>query len=111
MTLMSAAAFMVAKCAQCGAVYFPRRLICRRCGANDWTDVQVSEAVIEEATTVSHSVGSEGEGQRHFATARTSEGLRLVIGSSELLNRNARVRLAAKDGAPFAMVEGKGPPD
>jgi uncharacterized OB-fold protein len=104
---MAAPDFVVAKCLQCGAVYFPRRLICRRCGVNYWADVQVSEAVIEESTTVSQSVGSEGDGKRHFATARIAEGLRLIIGLSEPLGRNTRVRLIAKDGAPFAIVEGK----
>ena len=92
----------VAKCSQCSALYFPRRLICRRCGGDVWVDASVSEAVIEEVTTISHVTGQEDWGRRHLATARTPEGLHLIVGLESPVETGVRVNLTEKGGAPFA---------
>jgi uncharacterized OB-fold protein len=98
----SAAGFPVGQCRQCGALYFPRRLICHRCGGDTWGDAFVREAVVEEATTVSHAIGQERPAPRHLATVRTPEGLHLIVGLEMPAEPGTRVALIEKDGAPFA---------
>ena len=97
--------FAVGKCRNCGALYFPRRLICRRCGADDWTDAVVSEAIIEEATTVARAIGRADGGASHLASARTPEGLCLVVGLDAPLPRGRRITLSGRDGAPVGSAQ------
>jgi uncharacterized OB-fold protein len=100
---MNAAAdgLTVGKCGQCGMLFFPRRLICRRCGSDALVDTRITEAVIEEVTTVSHVIGQAGGARRHLATARTPEGLHLIVGLETPLQAGARVNLTERGGAPF----------
>jgi uncharacterized OB-fold protein len=99
--------FTVAKCSRCGSRYFPRRLICRRCGNDVWIDERLHDAVIEEATIVAHMVGGDGA-PRTLATVRAAEGLRLIVGLETPLREGTRVRLSEKNGAPIArVVEGE----
>jgi len=98
----SATGFPVGQCRQCGALYFPRRLICRRCGGDAWVDAVIRDAVVEEATTVSHAIGKEGSAPRHLATVRTPEGLHLIVGLEAPVEPGTSVALIEKDGAPFA---------
>jgi uncharacterized OB-fold protein len=98
----SATGFPVGQCSQCGALYFPRRLICRRCGGDAWVDAVVREATVQEITTVSHAIGQESGGVRHLATARTPEGLHLIVGLKSPVEPGTRIDLVEKDGAPFA---------
>lgn len=92
--------FVVAKCTQCGTLYFPRRLICRRCGATAWTDAAVSEAKVEEATTVARAIGRDDGKASHLASARTPEGLCLVVGLEAPIERGTRIALYDGGGAP-----------
>jgi uncharacterized OB-fold protein len=94
--------FPVGQCRQCGALYFPRRLICRGCGGDAFVDACVREAVIEEVTTISHAIGQESGSLRHLATARTPEGLHLIVGLEAPVEPGTKVALIEKDGAPFA---------
>jgi uncharacterized OB-fold protein len=96
--------FTVGKCAHCGTYYFPRRLICRRCGGDSWNDHIVRQAVIEESTTLMHVTGHEAWGPRHLATVRTGEGLCLVVGLEAPVPDGATVNLADRDSAPIAQV-------
>jgi uncharacterized OB-fold protein len=93
--------FMVAKCTQCGALYFPRRLLCRRCGGDAWVDTCISNATVEESTTVSHAIGQDRPELRHLATVRTCEGLRLVVGIKDPIEDGMWISLFDKMGAPF----------
>ena len=95
-----ASGFIVGQCRNCGALYFPRRLICRRCGADDWTDGVISEAIIEETTTVARAIGRADGGASHLASARTPEGLCLVVGLDAPLPLGTRITLSGRDGAP-----------
>ena len=100
--------FMVAKCNRCGALYFPRRLICRRCGGDAWTDERLHDAVIEESTTVAHVAGGGHGAPRTLATVRAAGGLRLIVGLQTSLPDGARVLLTGKDGAPIARPADRG---
>ena len=97
---ISADGFTVAKCIQCGSLYFPHRLICHRCGGHAWTDEHLRNAVIEETTTLSPVAGDGDRGLRYLATVHAAEGLRLVAGLDEPLPEGTCVILMEKDGAP-----------
>jgi uncharacterized OB-fold protein len=92
----------IAKCRQCGSLYFPRRLICHRCGSDAWTDQRLHDAVIEESTTLAHVAGGGHGGPRILATVRAAGGLLLVVGLETPLPDGTRVALTEKAGAPIA---------
>ncbi len=94
--------FRIAKCKACGALYFPRRLICRICGGDIWVDETLHEAVIEESTSVVHVAGREDGAPRCLATVRTAAGPRLIVGLETSLPYGTRVLLFDKGGAPIA---------
>jgi uncharacterized OB-fold protein len=91
----------VSECANCGTHYFPRRLVCRRCGTDAWIDKRIYEAVIEESTTVLHVVGGDGK-PRYLATVCTQEGPRIIVGLEAPSPDGTRVALLEKNGAPLA---------
>ena len=92
----------VGKCSRCDALYFPRRLICRRCGSDAWVDARVTQAVIEEVTTLNQAVGQAAGARRHLATVRTIEGLRVIVGLEIHVEPGVEVNLVERGGAPFA---------
>jgi uncharacterized OB-fold protein len=96
-----ASGFSVARCSRCGSLYFPRRLICRRCGGDTWTDERLLDAVIEESTAVAHVSGGGHGGPRILATV-SAAGVHLVVGLETPLPDGARVLLFEQDGAPIA---------
>jgi uncharacterized protein len=98
--------FTVAKCGRCDALHFPPRLICPRCGSDQWIGEQLYEAVIEEATTLAHIAGADDQPARYLATARAARGLRLIVGLDTPLPEGTRVVLSDADGAPIARPAG-----
>lgn len=94
--------FRIGKCKTCGALYFPRRLICRACGHDTWTDEILHDAVIEESTSVVHVAGREDNVPRCLATVRTAAGPRLVVGLEKPLPDGTPVLLFDHGGAPVA---------
>ena len=91
-----------AECRNCGAVYFPHRLICRACGGDSWTEAILAEGMVEESTAVMHVAGAAGATPRCLATVRTAKGPLLIVGLDAPLSDGARVQLFDKDGAPIA---------
>lgn len=96
--------FRVTKCERCGTPYFPRRLICRKCGHDSWIEHIHFEAVIEESTVIRHVAGMERTAARHLATVTTGDGLHLVVGLDASLADGTLVELYEQDGAPVARV-------
>jgi len=94
--------FRVTKCGRCGTSYFPRRLICRKCGNDSWVDVVLRDAVVEESTTIRHVAGGELGTVRHLATLRSGDGLHFIAGVDAPLPDGTPVLLYEKDGAPIA---------
>jgi uncharacterized OB-fold protein len=92
----------VAQCCRCGARYFPRRLVCRRCGSSAFTDERLHEAVVEETTVVMHVAGGARREPRTLATVRAADGLHLIVGLAAPLPEGTRVLLSEQDGAPLA---------
>jgi uncharacterized OB-fold protein len=96
--------FSVAKCIGCGAIYFPRRFVCRACGGSSWSDHLVVDAIVEETTVVNHAAGRENWTPRHIGTVRTPDGLRLIVGLAAPVKDGSRVSLTERDGVPFARL-------
>lgn len=97
-----ASGLTVASCTQCGALYFPRRLICRKCGGAAFGDYLLREGVVEESTTISHVTRQENWKPCHLATVGTPEGLHVIAGVEAPFAEGARVKLEERQGAPFA---------
>jgi hypothetical protein len=93
------AGLKVWNCAGCGALYFPARLICYRCGGDEWTNVRISEGTIEEST---RTPGADGSTGTLLATVNAT-GLRIVAALETLLPDGARVVLEERSGAPWAL--------
>lgn len=93
--------FAIASCVQCGAQYFPKRLICHRCGGDRWNEVIVREALIEEVTTVERAIGVANGEKRHLAAVRTADGLSLIVGLDSALSPGTKIAIFGSDRAPF----------
>jgi uncharacterized OB-fold protein len=92
----------LARCADCGAGYFPARLICPRCGNANWREDRVHDGVVEQTTIVRHAAGHADWEPRHIASVRTSDGQLIVAGLEEPLPAATRVALFERDGSPIA---------
>jgi uncharacterized OB-fold protein len=95
----ASAGLKVCKCGACGALYFPARLICYRCGSGDWTSVRISEGTIEESTRIP---GANGSTDAFLATIN-AVGLRIIAALEAPLADGARVVLEERNGAPWVM--------
>jgi Rubredoxin-like zinc ribbon domain (DUF35_N) len=92
------AGLKVCKCADCGALYFPARLICYRCGGGDWANVRIYGGTIEESTRVPSANGSQ---DTLLATVNAA-GLRIIAGLEAPLSDGTCIVLEERNGAPWA---------
>ena len=90
------------RCMQCGAGFFPARLICPRCGHARWRQDEVHDGTIEQSTIVHHAAGRAEWQPRHIASVRTADGQLIVAGLEEPLPQATQVKLFDHDGAPIA---------
>jgi hypothetical protein len=97
-TRTASAGLKVCKCDGCGALYFPARLICYRCGSDDWANVGIYEGTIDESTRIS---GVNGSNDTFLATINAA-GLRIVAALDAPLPDGTRVVLEERNGAPWA---------
>ena len=68
------------RCANCGAGFFPERLLCARCHGDRFETDRVREAVVEEVSIIRHMLGQENWQPRRIASVRTGEGLLMTVG-------------------------------
>jgi len=94
------------RCADCGAGYFPSRLICARCGGANWRDDAVHDGVVEQTTIVRHAAGRADWKPRHIATVRTADGQVIIAGLEEPLPDMTRVKLFYDEGKAYAQRSG-----
>ena len=94
------------RCETCGAIYFPKRLLCARCDGSAFAEARVIEAVIEEITIIRHVLGQKDWAPRRLANVRTPEGLRLTIGVLDESGPGDRVALTQDGLAPFGRAGG-----
>jgi hypothetical protein len=92
------AGLKVCKCGECGALYFPARLICYRCGGGDWSDARIFEGTIGESTRVA---GVNGATDTFLATINAA-GLRIIAALEAPLPDGTRVVLDERNGVPWA---------
>lgn len=90
----------LSRCGQCGAGYFPARLICHRCGHAQWTEERAPDGVVEEVTVVTHAIGQENWIPRKIASVRLSEGQLIVAGIADDVHAGMRVCLFEDNGSP-----------
>lgn len=95
------------KCAQCGSLYFPRRLLCLKCESPDLAeDGHVHEGVVEEITVVRHVLGQEGWKPRRIANVRTPQGLMLTVGLQDDSQIGTRIAISQEGTAPVGRAKG-----
>ena len=94
------------RCAGCGAIYFPARLLCARCGGPAFAETRVSEGVIEEITVIRHVLGQTDWGPRRLANVKTPEGLLLTVGLRDESSPGDRIVLEQDGTAPFGRAAG-----
>jgi uncharacterized OB-fold protein len=100
-TSAKSAGLLVGKCCACNTLYFPKRLICHRCGGGAWTDERIFEGTIEEATRIAAADESR---DRVLATINAA-GLRVIVALAEPLLDGAQVILEERNGAPWARAK------
>jgi uncharacterized OB-fold protein len=90
------------KCADCGAVYFPERFLCRNCGGHRIETVTVEGGVIEDMTVVRHVVGQKDWQPKPIATVLIDGGARILAGVMDDAKPGDRVMLSQEEQAPYA---------
>ena len=90
-------------CQSCHTGYFPRRLICHRCGAASWRAERVRQGTVEETTTVRRRVGVDAE-PAVLGTIRLDGGQRVVAALGHTLASGARVELTQSGGSLSAAL-------
>lgn len=88
----------LARCDRCGAGFFPRRLICHRCGGSAFRDASAGDGVVEESTTVRRRVGTEGP-PAVLATVRLTAGPHVIASIPRALPPGTRVMVSQQEGA------------
>lgn len=91
-------------CRECGAAYFPRRLLCPHCGACSWTTISVTAGTVEEVTTVHRAIGARRD-PVVLATVRLDTGHRVVARMPEVAPRDSRVTLTQHEGGLSALLQ------
>jgi uncharacterized protein len=93
---------IVSRCRNCGAGYFPARLLCPECGGDQLHEDRVRHGIVEDTVTVRHAAGHGEWRPRHLATIRTNEGQAVIAGIAEELPRGTKVELDQDGGAVTA---------
>jgi uncharacterized OB-fold protein len=96
---MISAGVSLGLCTRCGASYFPRRLMCARCGSIAWEHAVAREGVVEEVTTVHRRIGGSLPEPVVLATVRLAGGQRIVARLNGSLARETPVLLHEQGGA------------
>jgi uncharacterized protein len=91
-------------CQSCHTGYFPRRLICHRCGAAWWRPETALDGTVEETTTVRRRVGADSD-LAVLGTIRLDGGQRVVAALAQTLAPGSRVELAQSGGSLSAALK------
>ncbi len=90
-------------CQSCHTGYFPRRLICHRCGAASWRAERVLHGTVEETTTVRRRVGVDAE-PAVLGTIRLDGGQHVVASLGHTVAPGSRVELTQSGGSMSASL-------
>jgi len=94
----------IVRCTQCGAGFYPARLMCPRCGSDTLAPDRVYEAVVEETTVVRYGTGQENFTPKHLATVRTAENQVIVVGTEGAVPTGERLALFERGVAPIGRL-------
>lgn len=100
--------FTVDVCTRCGYAAHPPRIVCPRCGADDWrrqlADGVVGETTARPVTRCRRLTSGEGlgDGETHLASIRTDLGAVVIARVPEGVRRGDRVRLQTEAGTVVA---------
>jgi uncharacterized OB-fold protein len=89
------------RCKQCGAGYFPQRLLCSRCHGHAFDEDRVHEAVVEEVSVIRHMIGQADWQPRRLASVRTSDGQLITVGLRDESGPGTVIELFEDGTAPF----------
>jgi len=89
------------RCRSCGAAFFPQRLLCPRCHGVDFDADRVTEALVEEVSTIRHMIGAADWTPRRIASVRTADGLVFTVGLRDESGPGATVALFEEGLAPY----------
>jgi uncharacterized OB-fold protein len=95
------------RCANCGAGFFPERLLCARCHGDRFETDRVHEAVVEEISIIRHMLGQENWQPRRIASVRTSDGQRITVGLRDESGPGDTIELFEDGTAPFGAAKAK----
>ena len=90
-----------ARCASCGHVVFPRRLLCPRCGADDWRAMPLGDGLLRQVTVVRRSLNGAPAEPPVIGLVATTAGPSLIVRVDGAVAGDA-VRLELEDGAIVA---------
>ena len=93
------------RCRSCGTSYFPLRLLCPRCGGEDFAEERVTEGVIEEVTVIRHVLGQADWQPRRLANVRTVNGPRITVGLRGDSGPGTVIDLFEEGTAPFGAAK------
>jgi uncharacterized OB-fold protein len=93
------------RCRNCGAGYFPERLLCSRCHGHDFVSARVTEGVVEEITVIRHVLGQTEWQPRRLANVRTVNGPRITVGLRDESEPGTAIELFEEGNAPFGAAK------
>ena len=93
------------RCAQCGAGFFPQRLLCPSCHGHTFNEARAHEAVVEEISVIRHMLGETNWQPRRIASVRTADGVLMTIGLRDDSEPGASIELFEEHGAPFGAAK------
>jgi uncharacterized OB-fold protein len=89
------------RCRSCGTGYFPQRLLCSRCGGQDFAKNRVTEGLIEEVTVIRHVLGQTDWQPHRLANVRTTNGPHITVGLRDNSEPGTVIDLFEEGNAPF----------
>jgi len=93
------------RCKNCGAGFFPKRLLCSRCHGHDWEQDRVYAAMVEEVSTIRHMIGQTDWTPRRIASVRTADGQRMTVGLRDESEPGTAIALFEEGSAPYGAAK------
>jgi uncharacterized OB-fold protein len=89
------------RCRDCGAAFFPARLLCPHCHGHEFMRDRVHEGVVEEVSVIRHMIGAENWTPRRIANVRTTDGVLMTVGLRDESGPGTAVALFEDGTAPY----------
>jgi uncharacterized OB-fold protein len=92
----------VRRCSACGHAVFPARVLCPRCGSDEWERREVDAGVVDGATLVRRAPGGSLPVPVPVGTVRLEGGVLVMARLEPGVEEGDSVRLDYRDGVPVA---------